>query len=258
MNLICKKKIDNRLLIPAQARDGERPVSIIYSGGDDLLIVGAWNEICELSLDIRRNFVKYVGNNQDVSISGGIFLAHLKFPLYQMVNFSGKAEEIAKKNYGDCIKGDCCPNYQNCYFYEAGAIPKCKRKDSGLLFYTPSREEKKRKLHRIETALKWDEIECKVIEPLQTMYPIFAQPEEQAFSRALIFRFFSLVNKWENDGVLYLPLMHWVIERLKKLSNSTIESQIQTLSLIVFNLRYISSLHIPLTWLDLLKRERRQ
>ncbi|NQS89999.1 type III-A CRISPR-associated protein Cas10/Csm1 [Patescibacteria group bacterium] len=264
MNLICEKQIDSPLLIQTENREERRPVSIIYSGGDDLLIIGAWNEVCELSLDIRRNFKKYVGDNEDISISGGAFLAHSKFPFYQMANFSGKAEEIAKRNYGKCIKEDCCEDYTKCPFYEPAPKPKCKRKDSGLLFYTPSREDKKRGLERdpktkgrIETTLKWDEIECKVITPLENMYPIFKQNRETVISRSLIYRFFSLVDKWENDGILYLPLMAWVIERLKKISNAKVNSQIINLSSIVFNTKYMSSLYIPLTWLDLLKREGR-
>lgn len=264
MNLICEKQIDSPLLIPGEGRKDTRPVSIIYSGGDDLLIIGAWNEICELSLDIRRIFKKYVGDNEDISISGGVFLAHHKFPFYQMANFSGRAEEIAKTNYSECIKEDCCQNYKNCQFYEPERIPRCKRKDSGLLFYTPSREDRKRKLEgdsktkgRIETALKWDEIERKVITPLKSMYPIFKQNTEKSLSRSLLYRFFSLVDKWENDGVLYLPLMAWAIERLKKMVDPKASSQIVSLSSILFNTKYMRSLHIPLTWLDLLKRERR-
>jgi len=263
MNLICKKKIDNPLLIPPRDRTEERPVSIIYSGGDDLLIVGAWNEICELSIDIRRNFKKYVGKNEDISVSGGVFLAHHKFPFYQMASFSGKAEKIAKRNYGECIREDCCKDYAKCFFYEAGPIPKCKRKDSELLFYSPLREATKRKLEinsktqdRIKTALKWDEIECKVVATLEAMYPIFEQNGEKAFSRSLIYKFFSLIDKWENNGVLYLPFMAWTIERLKKMINKKVNKEITALSSILFNPQYMSSLHIPLTWLDLLKRGR--
>ena len=262
MNLICKKKIDNPLLIPIKNREKERVVSIIYSGGDDLVIIGAWNEICEISLDIRRNFKKYVKNNEDISISGGIFLAHPKFPLYQMISFSGKAEEIAKRNYSECTKEECCQNYQSCYFYEPEDIPKCKRKDSVFLFYSPLRESKKKRLNkeiktegRIKTSLKWDEIECKVICPLKIMYPVFTDKAEgKIFSRSLIYRFFTLLDKWENDGILYLPLMSWSIERLKKLANTETSSQIADLSSILFNIEYMSSLYIPLTWLDLLKR----
>ena len=38
---------------------GGRSATIVYSGGDDLFIVGAWNDIVELAVDIRRNFKKY-------------------------------------------------------------------------------------------------------------------------------------------------------------------------------------------------------
>jgi len=267
MNLICEKGITAPLLIPKDGRvDKGRNVSIIYSGGDDLLIVGAWNELCELSLDIERNFKKYVGDNDDISISGGIFLAHPKFPFYQMASFSKDAEEKAKRNQSECVKEKCCKcaDYQNCWFYEPGDVPKCKRKDSGLLFYVPSREARKEQLNdnprtkgRLQTALRWDEIEDLVIKPLETMYPIFNQPQEKAFSRSFIYKLFSLVDKWERDGKLYLPIMEWIIERLKKTANENKEvgSQIQELYSMVGNTKYMSSLHIPLTWLDLLKRE---
>jgi len=262
MNLICEKDIDNPLMIPRKNKKKERFVSIIYSGGDDLVIIGAWNEICEISLDIRRNFKKYVESNEDISISGGIFLAHPKFPLYQMINFSGKAIEIAKTNYVKCKKEECCQRYQECYFYKPEVIPKCTRKDSVLLFYSPLRECKKKRFNkeaktegRIKTELKWDEVECEVISPLKIMYPIFTDKAEgKIFSRSLIYRLFTLVEKWENDGILYLPLMSWTIERLKKLANIKTSDQIASLSSILFNMEYMPYLYILLTWLDLLKR----
>ena len=36
-----------------------RHAAIVYSGGDDLFIVGAWNEVIELAIDIRRCLQKY-------------------------------------------------------------------------------------------------------------------------------------------------------------------------------------------------------
>lgn len=34
-----------------------RNAVICYSGGDDLFIVGAWNEIIELAIDIQKNLL---------------------------------------------------------------------------------------------------------------------------------------------------------------------------------------------------------
>lgn len=33
----------------------ERNATIVYSGGDDVFIVGAWNEVIELSIDLQEN-----------------------------------------------------------------------------------------------------------------------------------------------------------------------------------------------------------
>ena len=37
----------------------KRQATIVYSGGDDVFIVGAWNDIIELSVDLRRKFEQY-------------------------------------------------------------------------------------------------------------------------------------------------------------------------------------------------------
>ncbi|MBK1986912.1 type III-A CRISPR-associated protein Cas10/Csm1 [Sphaerospermopsis aphanizomenoides BCCUSP55] len=70
----------------------------IYAGGDDLFISGAWNEIVEFACDIYQCFRAYTGNNPDITISGGISIDDIKFPLYQAAKSSGDAEDAAKAN----------------------------------------------------------------------------------------------------------------------------------------------------------------
>lgn len=75
----------------------------IYAGGDDLFISGAWNEVVEFAFDIYQSFRTYTGNNQDITLSGGISIDDIKFPLYQAANSSGEAEEAAKGNGRDSL-----------------------------------------------------------------------------------------------------------------------------------------------------------
>ncbi|MBD2566514.1 type III-A CRISPR-associated protein Cas10/Csm1 [Anabaena lutea FACHB-196] len=75
----------------------------IYAGGDDLFISGAWNEIVEFAFDIYQSFRTYTGNNEDVTLSGGISIDDIKFPLYQAAKNSGEAEESAKGNGRDSL-----------------------------------------------------------------------------------------------------------------------------------------------------------
>jgi len=79
--------------------DGDRPnLLFIYAGGDDLFISGAWNEVVEFAFDVYQSFRAYTGNNPDITLSGGISIDDIKFPLYQSAESSGKAEDQAKGN----------------------------------------------------------------------------------------------------------------------------------------------------------------
>ncbi|MBE9049394.1 type III-A CRISPR-associated protein Cas10/Csm1 [Nostocales cyanobacterium LEGE 11386] len=87
----------------AQADDGKLNILFIYAGGDDLFISGAWNEIVEFAFDIYQSFRTYTGNNEYISLSGGISIDDIKFPLYQAAKTSGEAEEAAKGNGRDSL-----------------------------------------------------------------------------------------------------------------------------------------------------------
>jgi CRISPR-associated protein Csm1 len=77
---------------------GEKGKSyIVYSGGDDLFLVGRWDEIIKLALSIREEFKKWVCQNPALSISGGIVLVPGKFPIVQAAEMANEAEKEAKK-----------------------------------------------------------------------------------------------------------------------------------------------------------------
>ncbi|MBE9141973.1 type III-A CRISPR-associated protein Cas10/Csm1 [Planktothrix mougeotii LEGE 06226] len=101
---------------------GDRPnLLFIYAGGDDLFISGTWNEIVDFGFDIYQAFRGYTGYNPNITLSGGISLADVKFPLYQAANESGEAENKAKGNgrdslglFGEVFKWDeWLGNYQS-------------------------------------------------------------------------------------------------------------------------------------------------
>jgi len=54
---------------------------IVYSGGDDLLIIGPWDQIIELSMRIYKEFREYTSKNPNITISGGICLVKPAFPV---------------------------------------------------------------------------------------------------------------------------------------------------------------------------------
>ncbi|MFV0440623.1 MAG: type III-A CRISPR-associated protein Cas10/Csm1 [Lachnospirales bacterium] len=74
--------------------ENDRNISIVYSGGDDLFVVGAWNEVLEFAVDVNNAFKKFT--NGKVTLSGGFAMFKHNFPVYQMAKITGKLEELAK------------------------------------------------------------------------------------------------------------------------------------------------------------------
>jgi CRISPR-associated protein Csm1 len=70
----------------------------IYAGGDDLFVSGSWNEVVEFAFDIYQSFRAYTGHNPDITLSGGISINDVKYPLYQAADDSGESENKAKAN----------------------------------------------------------------------------------------------------------------------------------------------------------------
>lgn len=72
---------------------------LIFSGGDDLVIVGPWDMIVELAVAIRKEFKNFTCYNPNITLSAGIYICKPKFPISHAV---AKAEEALKqsKNMG--------------------------------------------------------------------------------------------------------------------------------------------------------------
>lgn len=69
---------------------------IIYSGGDDLFIVGDWKATIRLAERIREDFKAFVCGNGNLSISGGIAILSPKYPVMKGAEESAIEEDAAK------------------------------------------------------------------------------------------------------------------------------------------------------------------
>ena len=67
----------------------------VFSGGDDLCILGSWDTVLQFALDFRKALVKFTNNNPSVTISGGITLVNSKVPVR---NIADEAEELLEKS----------------------------------------------------------------------------------------------------------------------------------------------------------------
>ncbi|MCX8207803.1 MAG: type III-A CRISPR-associated protein Cas10/Csm1 [Methanothrix sp.] len=69
---------------------------LIYSGGDDLFIIGSWDVIPEVALRIREDFRRYTCHNPNLTISAGISIVDDMFPLYKSADLAKEELETAK------------------------------------------------------------------------------------------------------------------------------------------------------------------
>lgn len=75
---------------------GPRQLVIVYSGGDDLFVVGAWNEVLGFAVDLHRAFSRFTNGKMTMSAGFGMF--DHKFPIAQMAKITGDLEKCAKEN----------------------------------------------------------------------------------------------------------------------------------------------------------------
>ena len=60
---------------------GTSTIHINYSGGDDLLVVGPYDDVIQFADEFRQRFKKWTANNPDINISAGISIVGPKFPI---------------------------------------------------------------------------------------------------------------------------------------------------------------------------------
>ena len=78
-----------------EAENTDRKIAIIYSGGDDVFVVGAWKDIIEFGVDLYNNLKEYTQGTLTVSAGLGIYMP--KYPISYMAEKTGELEDYSKK-----------------------------------------------------------------------------------------------------------------------------------------------------------------
>ena len=76
-------------------------LTIIYSGGDDVFLLGAWDDVLAFSVEFRQHFMNWT--NGKLTLSTGIGIFPDKTPVNVMARLTGDLEEAAKSNGKDSI-----------------------------------------------------------------------------------------------------------------------------------------------------------
>lgn len=220
-----------------------RNVSIVYAGGDDLFIVGAWDDVAELAFDINTCFQAFSCENPEVHLSGGVTLHKPKFPLYQMARTAEQAEKAAKANQHHETEEE--KNSLALFYSET-----LKRRNNSLKERIDKTyqeyEWQQQAPNRIAVAAQWHEYHD-VIQLTKQLHAVY-QELPHAFTRKL----FETLNIWQEDGVLYLPMMFHTQRQFERIQPQT--PALADLKTLLFRHDQISKLHIPLHWVEYLTR----
>lgn len=94
MSLFFKCYI-NPILEAPEANGQKLSVAIVYSGGDDVFLVGAWNDVITAVQRIQSSFERFCGGS--LTISAGISIHDDHFPIRQAAAHSAELEDHAKQ-----------------------------------------------------------------------------------------------------------------------------------------------------------------
>ena len=87
------------LYVPRKMKEKFENSYTVFAGGDDLLIVGSYDQMIELAVFVRQEFMKFI-KTKDLSISFGIVLAKPSTPISFLAQTSEKWLEVSKETTG--------------------------------------------------------------------------------------------------------------------------------------------------------------
>lgn len=160
MSLFFKERINGVLASPKQD-DIRLSVAIVYSGGDDVFLVGAWSDVIEAALRIEAAFHAFCGGA--LTISAGISLHDDHFPIRQAAAQSAALEDRAKQAPGK----------------------------NSLALFTPEEDH----------TYPWQEFREKVLGEKLGLLRRFFQTEEQERGNAFLYRLLELLRGSEENRI---------------------------------------------------------
>lgn len=90
--------LNNPVFSVTDKKRDKRNISVIYSGGDDIFVVGGWDDVIGFAVDLNESLEKF--SQGTLTISAGIGMFSRTYPLYAMAEETGQLEEYSKENEG--------------------------------------------------------------------------------------------------------------------------------------------------------------
>ncbi|EKW98568.1 CRISPR-associated Csm1 family protein [Ligilactobacillus saerimneri 30a] len=71
-----------------------KALTIIYSGGDDLFLIGAWDDVLQFLVELKEKFDRWT--DQKMTFSAGVYMYHDKLPINIVARQTGQLLQAAK------------------------------------------------------------------------------------------------------------------------------------------------------------------
>ncbi|MDD1730333.1 MAG: type III-A CRISPR-associated protein Cas10/Csm1, partial [Methanospirillum sp.] len=93
---------------------------IVYSGGDDLLIIGPWDTAIRLSNRIYEEFRRFTGENPHITLSAGIAIVSHRLPVSRAVHIADELLEEAKGYRSGTVSKNHAALFDECLPWKEG------------------------------------------------------------------------------------------------------------------------------------------
>jgi len=225
----------------------ENNLYLIYASGDDLFLIGHWNDIILLAELIKQIFTQYVGNNPNITISGGVAVMHPKYPLYQGASLAGSAEEKAKAN----PRKDSIAIFGEVYTWkEYRDLSLLKER---LYFYT-KRDLKRNFFHKLlQMYQKYNSVYQSALKTLKSNDPVLVPSKDKI---NLYYRVDGNIKETAREAAYYSD-WYWIFVYYMKRtiqSNKNLRSELEDLENQIIRKKMITDLYTPVRWAELLTK----
>lgn len=74
-----------------------KDVYVVFAGGDDLFLIGPWHHTIDFAQDLREEFRRFCANNEDMSMSCGLYIMKPKYPVRRAAREAERLLDMAKE-----------------------------------------------------------------------------------------------------------------------------------------------------------------
>jgi CRISPR-associated protein Csm1 len=225
----------------------------VYSGGDDLCLVGPWDVLIDFTRYMAREFERYVAGNPNVTLSAAIAVTKPRFPIATSARKAGELLKAAKNAgrdrfnlFGVIARWRDLPPYENLDPQPAAELA----------------EQEQHALLLLNALWPWaellDEELCRWREAQPARYPISTGFVHRLLGYAEMARVWEQEERISAEDMLYLARLAYDLGRNVVQSDAVSEETKRSLSRLTHlaNRQVMAGLRLPITYALYRNRER--